>query len=392
MKVLVVGATGFLAKNLIAALENIISGKDMSYDVPGCISLYKYSRSMGRERLAEYCRDCDFVFYLAGVNRPEDPKEYMEGNAEFLGYMLKELSRQNKACPVMYASSVQAVSDNAYGESKRAGEHLLERYGQETGSAVYIYRLTNIFGKWCRPDYNSVIATFCYHIAREQPITIDDEEKKLYLHYIDDVVEECIGLLKRERAVKIDNPLCISSTYCVTLKEITDLIYSFRRSREMKQIPDMREGSFSQRLYSTYLTYLPEDQFRYTAEMNHDQRGSFTELIRTEERGQISVNIIKPGVTKGEHWHHTKNEKFIVVNGKGLIRLRQIFSREILDFHVTGAKIEVVDIPPGYTHNITNEGDTDLVAVMWANEKFQKDRPDTYFLKVEEDEGEEWKN
>lgn len=391
MKVLVVGATGFLAKNLIAALENIISGKDRSYDIPKSISLYKYSRSMGREKLREYCRDCDFVFYLAGVNRPEDPKEYMRGNAEFLGYMLKELSNQRKSCPVMYASSVQASLDNAYGESKRAGERLLERYGQETGSAVYIYRLTNVFGKWCRPDYNSVIATFCYRIAREQPVTLDDEEKRLCLHYIDDVVEECIGLLKRDGTEKINNPLCISSTYCVTLKEIADLIYSFKQSRERKQIPDMQEGSFSQRLYSTYLTYLPEDQFKYAAEMNHDQRGSFTELFRTEERGQISVNIIKPGITKGEHWHHTKNEKFIVVSGKGRIRLRQIFSQEILDFHVTGEKIEVIDIPPGYTHNIINEGDVDLVAVMWANEKLRKDKPDTYFLKVE-DEKKEWKN
>lgn len=392
MKILVVGATGFLARNLIAALENIISGMDRSYDIPEELFLYKYSRSMGEDRLKEYCRDCDFVFYLAGVNRPKESEEYMQGNAYFLENTLNELRCQKYACPVMYASSIQAVLDNPYGESKRAGEDLLERYGQETGSAVYIYRFSNIFGKWCQPDYNSVVATFCYYIARGLPVRIDDEEKQLHLHYIDDVVKECIGLLSRERTEKIHNPLSIRNTYHVTLGEIASLIYGFRETRKTKWIPDMKERSFSQRLYSTYLTYLPEEELRYVLDMNHDERGSFTELFRTKERGQISVNITKPGITKGEHWHHTKNEKFIVVSGKGWIRLREIFSRDILDFHVSGEKIEVIDIPPGYTHSIINEGDTDLITLIWANECFRKEKPDTYYRKIQENEGEEWRN
>ncbi len=391
MKVLVVGANGFIAKNLIAALDNIISGKDRSYDVPEDISLYRYSRRMGMDKLREYCKDCDFVFYLAGVNRPEKPEEFMDGNVDFLGYVLRELCSQKNACPVMYASSTQVVLRNAYGESKRAGENLLERYAQETGCAVYIYRLTNIFGKWCRPDYNSVVATFCYHIARNEPIRIDDEKKQLRLLYIDDVIDECIGLLKRDRTEKVAAPLSIDQVYHITVKEIVDLLYEFKNSRKIKQVPNVQDKNFSQRLYSTYLTYLPPEQFKYEAEMNCDERGSFTELFRTKERGQVSVNITKPGMAKGEHWHHTKMEKFVVVNGKGRIQLRQIDSREVLDFHVSGEKIEIVEIPPGYTHNIMNEGDTDLVTVMWANESFRKEKPDTYFLKVEEDGEETWK-
>jgi len=386
MKVLVVGATGFIAKNLIAALENIISGKDKTYDVPQKLSLYKYSRSMGKDRLKEFCRECSFVFYLAGVNRSDELGEYMQGNVSFLEFILNELRSQGNACPVMYASSIQAVLDNVYGESKRSGEDLLERYSQETGCAVYIYRLSNIFGKWCRPAYNSVVATFCYNIARGLPIRIENAEKQLHLHYIDDVVEECIGLLGRERTEKIQNPLSVSRIYHVTVKEIADLIYGFKKSRETKQILDMAKRSFSQRLYSTYLTYLPEVELKYAVDMYHDERGSFTELFRTMERGQISVNITKPGIVKGEHWHHTKNEKFIVVSGKGRIMLRQIFSQNILDFHVSGEQIEVIDIPPGYAHNIINVGDTDLVTLIWANESFRKEKPDTYSLRVEENE------
>lgn len=392
MRVLIVGASGFIAKNLIASLENIISGKDRTHNISKNISLYKYSRNMGTEKLKEYCRDCDFVFYLAGVNRPKDPEEFMEGNAEYLDYILKELHRQENVCPVMYISSIQATLDNAYGESKRAGEEILERYGCETGKTVYIYRLTNIFGKWCRPDYNSVVATFCYRIARGLPIRIDDAKKRLRLLYIDDVIEECIGLLKRDWGEKVNNPLYISHTYQVAVKEIADLLYGFKKNKEENKISNMQEGSFSQRLYSTYLTYLPKEHLRYAVEMKLDERGSFTELFKTKERGQISVNVTKPGITKGEHWHHTKNEKFVVVSGKGLVRLRQIHSRDIVDFHVTGEKMEVIEIPPGYTHNIMNEGETDLVTVMWANENFHQEKPDTYFLKVEDDEGEEWNN
>ena len=392
MKVLIVGATGFIAKNLIASLENIISGKDTTHNISEDIILYKYSRDMEREKLQKYCEDCNFVFYLAGVNRPESLEEYMEGNAEFLDYILKELCNQGNACPIMYVSSIQAIQDNPYGESKRAGEEILQKYEQETGRTVYIYRLTNIFGKWCRPDYNSVVATFCYRIARDKPIRIDDANKQIQLVYIDDVVKECIELLKKDWRQKIDNPLCISDTYQVTVQEIADLIYEFKKSREKKNISDMRKGSFSQRLYSTYLTYLPNEQLRYKVDMNRDERGSFTELFKTEDQGQISVNITKPGITKGEHWHHTKNEKFIVVSGKGWIRLRQIHCHDILDFHVSGEEIEIIEIPPGYTHSIINEGNTDLVTVMWANENFCKERPDTYFLKVEKDEDKEWKS
>lgn len=392
MKVLIVGASGFLAKNIISSLENIISGKDRTHNISKNILLYKYSRSMGREKLKKYCRDCDFVFYLAGVNRPERVEEYRQGNAEFLDYILQELCSQDNACPVMYVSSIQAVLDNAYGESKREGEELLKRYEHETGKAVYIYRFTNIFGKWCRPDYNSVVATFCYHIARNEPITIKDADKRISLIYIDDVVDECIELLKIGREEKAERPLEINHIYQVTVKEIANLIYEFKKCREEKRIPDMQEGSFSQRLYSTYLTYLPKEQLRYEAEMNHDERGSFTELFRTKDRGQISVNITKPGITKGEHWHHSKNEKFIVVSGEGWIRLRQVHDTDILDFHVSGEKLEIIEIPSGYTHSIINEGDTDLVTVMWANEVFRKEKPDTYFLKIEEDEREEWKS
>lgn len=383
MKVLIVGATGFIAKNLIASLENIISGKDRTHNISEDILLYKYSRDMGREKLQKYCEDCNFIFYLAGVNRPEKVEEFMEGNAECLDYILRELCSRGNACPIMYVSSVQATFDNPYGESKRAGEEILHKYERETGKTVYIYRLTNIFGKWCRPDYNSVVATFCYHIARKKPIRIDNASKQIQLIYIDDVVKECIDLLKKDWREKVDNPLSIGNTYQVTVQEIADLIYGFKKNREEKKISDMREGSFSQRLYSTYLTYLPEEQLRYAVDMNHDERGSFTELFKTEDQGQISVNIIKPGITKGEHWHHTKNEKFIVVSGNGWIRLRQIHSHDILDFHVSGEKIEVIEIPPGYTHSIINEGNTNLVTVMWANESFCKERPDTYFLKVE---------
>lgn len=386
MRVLVVGANGFIAKNLIASLENIISGKDKSYHLSEKLYLYKYSRSMGEEKLREFCKDCEFVFYLAGVNRPKKIEEFTEGNVKFLEHILKELRQQHNICPVMYLSSTQAVLDNAYGESKRAGEKLLLQYGQEMEIPVYIYRLTNIFGKWSKPNYNSVVATFCHNIAREIPIRIDDPERKLRLLYIDDVIDEFIRLLSKDKYEKIKNPMYIKSVYEVTLKELADLIYEFKACRENKRIPDVREKSFAQRLYSMYLTYVPTEQLMYSLSMNQDERGSFTELFKTDERGQFSVNITKPGITKGEHWHHTKHEKFIVVSGNGLIQLRKINSDDIISFHVSGSEIEVVDIPAGYTHNIINEGNTDLVTLMWANEKFNLEKPDTYSLKVEKEE------
>lgn len=384
MKLLVVGAGGFIAKNLIAALENMIWGNDKTCYLPEDTILYKYSRSMGEEKLQAFCRDCDFVFYLAGINRPEKTEEYMEGNALFLGRVLRELEHHKNICPVLYASSIQASLDNEYGKSKRAGEELLLEYGQRTGALVYVYRFANVFGKWCRPNYNSVVATFCHNIARGLPVRVDEAQKKLQLIYIDDVVKECISLLNQRDQESVKNPRYMDNVYQATLQEIVDLLYEFKNMRVNRQVPDMEEESFSQRLYSTYLTYLPADQLKYPAKMNQDERGSFTELFRTKDRGQFSVNIIKPGITKGDHWHHTKNEKFIVVSGKGFVRMRRIDSKEITCYHVSGEKIEVIDIPPGYTHNITNEGEQDLVTIMWANENFCPQKPDTYFLKVEE--------
>lgn len=393
MKVLVVGAKGFVAKNLIASLENIISGKDKSYHLSEKLYLYKYSRCMGEEKLQKFCEDCDFVFYLAGVNRPEKIEEFTEGNVKFLDYILKELRKKHNICPVMYLSSTQAVLDNDYGESKREGEKLLLQYGQEMEIPVYVYRLTNIFGKWSKPNYNSVVATFCHNIAREIPIRIDDLEKKVRLLYIDDVIDEFIKLLSREKYEKIKNPLYMKNIYEVTLKELVDLIYGFKACRGNKKIPDIKEKCFTQRLYSTYLTYVPTEQLKYSLPMNRDERGSFTELFQTEERGQFSVNITKPGITKGEHWHHTKHEKFIVVSGNGFIQLRKIDSEDIISFNVSGDTIEVIDIPAGYTHNIINKGNVDLVTLMWANEKFDIEKPDTYSLEVKaEKEDLEWKD
>lgn len=382
MKVLVVGANGFIAKNLIATLDNIILGKDKSYQLRKEIFLYKYSRSMGIELLHKFCKDCNFVFYLAGVNRPKKMEEFYEGNVGFLGRILKELEFWDNKCSIMYASSTQAEMNNEYGNSKKKGEQLLMKYSKEKNIPVYIYRLPNVFGKWSKPNYNSVVATFCHNIAREFPIRIDEPNKILKLVYIDDVVSELISLLNEKK--EINNPMTIDKVYEITIKELAEMLYSFKTTRENKRIPNIKEKSFTHRLYSMYLTYTPKEQLKYPLIMNCDERGSFTELFKTEEKGQFSINITKPGITKGEHWHHTKHEKFIVVNGEGLIRLRKIDSDEIINFHVSGKELEVVDIPAGYTHNIINEGDDDLVTLMWANEEFSQEKPDTYYLKVEE--------
>lgn len=386
MKVLVIGSQGFIARNLIVTLENIIAGKDKSYPLPEPLSLCKYSRDMGGETLKESCKSCDFVFYLAGTNRPENAEEYWNGNVGLLEIVLNELRNQNNPCPVMYASSVQADLDNEYGKSKRAGEKLLVNYSRETGKMVYIYRLPNVFGKWSKPNYNSVIATFCYNIARDLPIQINDPEKRLSLVYIDDVVQELVGLLWSAQCEEGNPFRLIRQVYEVSLQEIVDLLQEFKNSRICGRIPSMEAGSFSQRLYSTYLTFLPEEAMKYSCVMNQDKRGSFTELFQTKERGQFSVNITKPGITKGEHWHHTKNEKFIVVSGTGLIQLRKIESNRILNFYVSGEEIEIIDIPAGYTHNIINIGKDNLVTIIWASENFHSEKPDTFFLKVEENE------
>lgn len=381
MKILVTGARGFVGKNLVAELENIKYGKDKTYPLAQDIEIYEYDIDTGKSMLSEFCKDCDFVFNLAGVNRPETESEFMSGNFGFASELLDELKKNNNTCPVMLSSSTQAALDNPYGKSKKAGEDLFFDYSKETGAKVLVYRFPNVFGKWCRPNYNSAVATFCNNIANDLPIQVNDRSHKMTLVYIDDVVNELI------------NALCGSETkdgdYCkvpvehnTTLGEIVDLIYSFKQSREDKSVPDMTEGSFSKKLYSTYLSYLPTDKFSYPLKMNIDNRGSFTEILRTADRGQVSVNISKPGITKGQHWHHTKNEKFLVVSGKGVIRFRKIGEEKVYEYFVSGDKLEVVDIPTGYTHNIENLGDTDLVTVMWCNECFNPDKPDTFFEEV----------
>lgn len=374
MKILVTGARGFIGKNLITELRN-----------RNFQDIYEYDRNSKPGLLDIYCRDCDFVFNLAGVNRPENQEDFMKGNFGFASTLLDALKKYHNTCPVMVSSSIHAALDNPYGRSKKAGEDLLFSYAKETGAEVLVYRFPNVFGKWCRPNYNSAVATFCYNIARDLDIQVSDRSVVMNMVYIDDVVNELIGALENHANKNQDGYCYVKTVHTVTLGEIVDLIYSFKESRELRDIPDMTENSFSKKLYSTYLSYLPEDMFSYPLKMNVDDRGSFTEIIRTADRGQFSVNISKPGIEKGNHWHHTKNEKFVVVSGKGLIQFRKIGSNEIINYHVSGDKIEVVDIPVGYTHNIINEGNTDLVTFMWCNECFDLEHPDTYFMRVNED-------
>lgn len=304
----------------------------------------------------------------------------MEGNFGFTSKLLETLKKYKNTCPFMLSSSIQAVLDNPYGKSKKAGEDLVFAYGKDTGARVLVYRFPNVFGKWCRPNYNSVIATFCYNIARDLPITVNDPKVVMKLAYIDDVVEELIKALEGKET-RVEDFCEVPVVYTITLGEIVDLIYSFKKSRKDISVPDMSD-EFTRKLYSTYLSYLPEDSFCYALKMNIDQRGSFTEFIKTSDRGQVSVNISRPGITKGNHWHHTKNEKFLVVSGKGVIRFRKIGSDEVIEYYVSSDKLKVIDIPPGYTHNIENLGDTDMVTIMWANECYNPDKPDTYFEEV----------
>ena len=382
MRILVTGAKGFIGKNLIATLNNIRTGKDKSFGISEDITIYEYDVDSNPALLDAYCADCDFVFNLAGVNRPKEQSEFMEGNFGFASTLLDTLKKHNNRCPVMISSSIQALLDNPYGHSKKAGEDLIFAYGKEVGAKVYVYRFPNVFGKWCRPNYNSAVATFCDHIARDLPIQVNDRSVEMKLVYIDDVVAELLAALKNEAHMDESGYCYVPVVHTITLGEIVDMIYSFKASRGERSVPDMTEGSFSKKLYATYLSYLPTDQFSYPLKMNVDERGSFTEILRTADRGQFSVNISKPGITKGNHWHHTKNEKFVVVSGKGLIQFRKIDSDEVIEYHVSGDKIEVVDIPTGYTHNIINEGDTELVTFMWCNECFDPEKPDTYFEEV----------
>lgn len=380
MNILVTGANGFVGKNLCAALSNIKNGKDKTRNITDDINIFEYDIDTEKEKLQDYCKNADFVFNLAGVNRPQNEDEFMQGNFGFASELLGYLKKYNNLCPVVLSSSIQASLDNPYGKSKKAGEDLFFEYAKDTGAKVLVYRFPNVFGKWCRPNYNSAVATFCHNIAHDLPITVNDREHKMQLVYIDDVVDELICALKGEENRNGD--FCeVPVVHRITLGEIVDLIYSFKESRNDKSVCDVNDA-FTNKLYATYLSYLPEDSFSYPLKMNCDDRGSFTEILRTENRGQFSVNISKPGITKGNHWHNTKNEKFVVVSGKGVIRFRKIGESKIHEYFVSGDKIEVVDIPVGYTHNIENLGDTDMVTFMWANECFNPEKPDTFFEEV----------
>ncbi|NLC69652.1 MAG: capsular polysaccharide biosynthesis protein CapF [Clostridiaceae bacterium] len=377
MNILVTGAKGFIGKNLCVTLRNINEGKDKSFSIQPPLNIFEYDIDTNPSLLDEYCSKADFVFNLAGVNRPKDEEEFMSGNYGFASTLLECLRKHKNKCPVMLASSIQATQDNPYGRSKKAGEDLFFKYAKETGARVLIYRFPNVFGKWCRPNYNSAIATFCHNIARGLPITVNDDNVIMKLVYIDDVITELINALIGKETRKGDF-FEVKITYTITLGEIVKLILSFKSNREEKTVPDMSDD-FTRKLYATYLSYLPFDQFNYPLKMNIDGSGSFTEIIRTNDRGQFSVNIIKPGVVKGNHWHHSKNEKFLVVSGMGVIRLRRVDSEEVIEYYVDGEKLEVIDIPPGYTHNIENLGDTDLITFMWASECFNPEKTDTFY-------------
>ena len=399
MKILVTGAKGFVGKNLVAQLNNIKEGKAKYYGDISISNIFEYDINSSQDDLEQYCREADFVFNLAGVNRPQNPEEFMQGNFGFASTLLDTLKKYNNTAPVMLSSSIQATLVGRYaegdsGKSKKAGEELFFEYANKTGAKVLVYRFPNLFGKWCRPNYNSAVATFCNNIANDLPIQVNDRNTLLELLYIDDLVDEMVAALKGEEHHcefdGIDTILTKDGRYCavptthkVTLGEIVDLLEAFKSQPTTLVMPEIPEDSFAKKLYSTYLSYLPKEKASFPLKMNIDQRGSFTELIKSAGVGQVSVNISKPGITKGEHWHNTKWEFFIVVSGHGLIQQRRVGSDEVLNFEVSGDKIEAVHMLPGYTHNIINLSDTeDLVTVMWCNECFDPAKPDTFFEKV----------
>ena len=398
MNILITGAAGFVGKNLTENLKNIRDGKNRTRPALEIGELWAYDVDSDPKMLDEACAKADFVFHLAGVNRPKDPKEFMEGNFGFTSTLLETLKKHNNTCPVMISSSIQATCigryDSDYGQSKKAGEELIFAYGEEVGAKVLVYRFPNLFGKWCRPNYNSAVATFCNNIANDLPITVSDPAVELELLYIDDLVEEMLDALegKEHRAAfdGIRTVLCKDGKYCaapvthrVTLGEIVGLLESFRDQPQTLMMPEIPTGSFAKKLYSTYLSYLPRDKASFPLKMNVDERGSFTELLKTAGCGQFSVNISRPCITKGQHWHNTKWEFFIVVSGHGRIEQRRVGSDEVLRFEVSGERIEAIHMLPGYTHNIINLSDTeDLVTLMWANEPFDPSHPDTFFEKV----------
>ena len=371
--ILITGAGGFVGKNLVATLRTA-----------GYTDLMLFEKDDTPETLADYCRRAAFVVHLAGINRPTDPSEFYTGNAGLTDTLLANLEAAGNTAPVLVTSSTQAELDNDYGKSKRQAEEAIFAHRRRTGATVYVFRMPGVFGKWCRPNYNSVVATFCHNVAHGLPIQVRDSAFSLPLVYIDDVVA-CI-LAAFDGDVMMDRsatPIChMHPIHEVTLGRLAELIQGFAAGRTSLAVPDLAPGSFEKNLYSTYLSYLPSDQFSYPLEMHTDNRGSFTEFLRSPERGQVSINISHPGIVKGNHWHHTKNEKFLVVKGEGVIRFRNIFSKEVIEYHVSGDKLEVVDIPCGYTHNIENVGTEDMVTVMWANEAFDPDHPDTFFEPV----------
>lgn len=399
MKILVTGAKGFVGKNLCAAFKNIRDQKDKTRPDLSIDEIFEYDLDTAPERLDEYCAKADFVFHLAGVNRPQNAEDFMKGNFGFTSLLFDTLKKQGNTCPVMISSSIQATCigryDSDYGRSKKAGEELSFAYGEETGVEVLVYRFPNLFGKWCKPNYNSAVATFCHNMARDLPITVNDRNASLELLYIDDLVTEMLDALEgKEHRCTFDGLQtvpCADGKYCaapvthrVTLGEIVDLLDAFKAQATTLMMPEIPANSFAKKLYSTYLSYLPKEKVSFPLKMNEDARGSFTELLKTENCGQFSVNISKPGITKGQHWHNTKWEFFIVVAGHGLIRQRKIGTDEVLEFEVSGEKIEAVHMLPGYTHNIINLSETDnLVTVMWANELFDPKHPDTFFEVVE---------
>lgn len=399
MNILVTGAKGFVGKNLCVALKNIKDGKDRTRPALHIGEIFEYDLDTSPDLLDEYCKKVDFVFHLAGVNRPKEQNEFMSGNYGFSAVLLYTLKKVHNACPVMLSSSVQATligryGESDYGKSKLAGENLFFDYAAETGAKVLVYRFPNLFGKWCRPNYNSAVATFCHNIANELPITVNDRSTELELLYIDDLVCEMLDALEgREHHCEYEglNPIfcdegrfcAVPTTHHVSLGEIVDLLMSFKSQPQTLVVPEIPENSFAKKLYSTYLSYLSKEKISFPLKMNVDARGSFTELLKTQSCGQFSVNISNPGITKGQHWHHSKWEFFVVVSGHGLIQERKIGSDEVLNFEVSGEKMEAVHMLPGYTHNIINLSETEpLVTVMWANEPFDPGRPDTFFEEV----------
>ena len=399
MNILITGSAGFVGKNLTAALHCLQNGTDRTRSNLSVDRLYLYDKDSPRELLEEGCQNADFVFNLAGVNRPQDSREFMEGNFGFASTLLDTLKKYHNTCPVMLSSSIQATligryAGGDYGKSKKAGEDLFFRYAQETGARVLVYRFPNLFGKWCRPNYNSVVATFCYNYAHDLPIQVNDPTVRLEMLYIDDLVTEMLDALEGKAhacefegltpVFRADGRFCAAPvTHSVTLGEIVALLDAFRAQPQTLKMPEIPAGSFAKKLYSTYLSYLPAEKAIFTPKTNVDVRGSFTELLKTENCGQFSVNISKPGITKGQHWHNTKWEFFIVVSGHGLIQQRKIGTEEILNFEVSGEEIQAVHMLPGYTHNIINLSETEnLVTLMWANECFDPEKPDTFFEPV----------